>query len=76
MPNRARVKERGLKKARSFGIRSGKFWKKPPVAPWPGKVFSADYDRRRPLDYMKNSEDLWKGVRISSVQAKAVIPAW
>ena len=69
------MKERALKKAKSMGIRSGNFWKKPPVAPWPGKIYSAEFKRGRHLDFMRESEDVWKGVRITSIQAKAVIPA-
>ena len=75
MPVRARVQERGQKRARSMGVRSGNFWKKAPSKPWPGKVFSEDYQRGRPLEYYKKSEDLWKGVRMTSVQAKGVLPA-
>ncbi len=75
MPERERVQARAMKRARSMGVRSGNFWKKAPTKPWPGKVFSIDYQRGRAQEYYRKSEDLWKGARMTSVQAKGVLPA-
>ena len=75
MPERARMQERGIKKARSMGVRSGNFWKKAPPKPWPGKVYTVENKRGKPLQYYRESEDLWKGVRMTSVQVKGVLPA-
>ncbi len=74
MPKRARLQERDIKRARSMGVRSGNFWKKAPSKPWPGKIFS-EYQRNQPLKHFQQSEDLWKGIRMTTVQAKGVLPA-